>query len=201
MPATNSQPEQRPWLLERCAIEPPSLRPDLWVPALLPDHLVLGASQAGVLWFLSLKDGQCARVVDLGGADAKDLDRLDLLDHFLLGFAPGPDHRLLAVTRDPDALTFASAFGTPAGAPEDVRKEARRHYAETTEAMNVLQWWSIDPETGQKQRIMQPGHFPERLSFSQQGQLRFLVGPDGRVHANTVGPWRDVLKGMRLDNR
>ena len=196
--ANPNDPEPKPWILKRCQISPSSLRPNLWTPALLPDHLVLGATQAGVLWFFSLKNGQCLRSVDLGGVDPKDLDQLRYLDHFLLAAEPNDTNQLVVVTRDPDVLTFAKNLTPPLGATDEVNRQAKERYAEVTAEMTSLQWWSIDPETGKKERLQRPEEFPEHTFFNQQTQLRFLVGPDGHIHANTSGPWSRTLEQMAL---
>ena len=196
--SSEANAEPRTLVIARCVIQPASLRPTLWVPALLPGHLVLGASQAGVLWFFSLKDGHCQQTVDLGGVDRKDLEHLDLLDHFLLAAEPGKDNDLIVVTRDPDVLLQAAALAPPAGAPADVRAAIAKRFAEIVNEKTALKWWSIDPLTGKKQRLDRPGDFPERTSFLQQSEMRFLVGADGRVHANTTGTWGGVLEQMNL---
>lgn len=181
-------------------VRPLSLSPDLWLPALLPDHLVLGASKAGVLWFFSLKNGQCQRTIDLGNVDAEELDKLGHLDHFLLAAQPDKGHRLLVVTRQPETLFFARALYTPPGVPKEVREGNHKRFIEIMEEYTRLQWWAIDPMTGSKDRIEDPISYPERTSsFAQQGKLRFLVGPDGRVHANTLGSWKDELNRLGVD--
>ena len=185
--------------ISKCVIQPASLRPDLWVPALLPDHLVLGASKAGVIWFFSLKDGQHQRTVDLGGVDHNELERLDLLDHFLLGMEPNRDHQLIVLTRDPDVLVQAAALAPSAWASTEVRSESEKRFAENVTGKTSLKWLSIDPLSGKKTTMDRPGEFPEDTSYLQQSQMRFLIGPEGRVHANTLGPWSGTLEKMGLN--
>lgn len=198
-PQQGQGPNEEPRKFRKTVVRPSSLTPDLWLPALLPDHLVLGASKAGVLWFFSLKDGQCRRSVNLGQVDPKDLDKLGHLDHFLLAAQPDKDHRLLVVTRESDSLFFAKSLFTPPGVPKEVQQGNRKRFLEIMEGFTKLQWWAIDPETGSKERIEDPSAFPERaFTFRQQGGLRFLVGPEGRVHANTHGSWKDLYDQMGL---
>ncbi len=189
-----------PLKFQRCTVEPASLTPDLWVPCLLPDSLVLASSKLGVLWVFSLRNGQCRRVVDLGGLDAKNMDKLGLLDHFLVAAQPDRHNRLIVVTRDPEVLSFAAALATPAGVPKEVKEGNQKRFKEVMEGFRTLRWWSIDPKTGQKEEIDEPASFPARsASYAQTGRLRFLVGPDGKVHANTHMPWDSVLSQLGVD--
>lgn len=191
--------EGKPRVFKRTIARAFSLSPDLWLPALLPGHLVLAASKAGVLWFFSLKNGQCQRTVDLGGVPTDELNKLGHLDHFLLSAQPDKDHRLLVVTRQPETLFFARALFTADGAPRAVWEGNHKRFLEIMDEHTGLQWWAINPETGSKERIEDPSSYPERaISFAQAGKLRFLVGPDGRVHANTESSWQDMYEQMGL---
>lgn len=177
----------------RTKVRPVCLTPDLWLPAILPDYLVLGASKPGVLWFFSLKSGQCQRTMDLGNVDAQELDKLGHLDHFLLAAQPDNNHRLLVVTRRPQVISHARSLYSPPGTPVEIQNKNHIRFLEIMEENTEIQWWAINPETWSKERIDDPVSFPEQtVSFAQQGKLRFVVGPDGRVHVNTQGSWQDL---------
>lgn len=193
-------PKEKPRMFRDTIVRPATLTPDLWVPALLPNYLVLGASKAGVLWFFSLKNGQFQRMVDLGGVPSDELDKLGHLDHFLLSAQPNKDHRLLVVTRQPETLFFARALYTPRGVPKNVWVGNHKRFMEIMEEHPGLQWWAINPETGTKERIEDPTLPEQAASFTRAGQLRFLVGPDGRVHATTRGSWQDLYDKMGLNS-
>lgn len=195
-------PNEEPRKFQKTIVRPSSLSPDLWVPCLLPDHLVLGATKAGVLWIFSLNSGQCQRIVDLGAVSQDELDKIDHLDHFLLAIQPNKHQGLIAVTRQPETLVFARALYTPPGVSKEVREGNKMRFLEIMGSYTRLQWWSIDPKSGSKERIDDPSFFPERvITFAQASQFKFLIGPDGHVHANDQASWKDELTKLGLDKR
>lgn len=200
-PEESSSTVSRRLEFNRCIVQPASLRPDLWVPTILPNYLALAATKVGVIWFFSLKDGQCAKIVDLGSLDTDQMNKLDLLDHFLLATQPSRDNKLIALTRDPDALKFAELFCPPQGTSIEGKKAARARFQEIAEEMTTVKWWSIDPESGRKERIDQPGEFPDHAFFLQQTTMRFLVGPDGKIHSNLQGFWQETIEKMGIKSK
>lgn len=191
-------PNREPRRLQSCLFSPAALRPDLWLPVLLPDHLALASSRTGVIWLLSLKDGAVHRTVDLGHLEVGDMEKLGHLDHFLLAATPDADNRLIVATRSPDVLLFAKSLHTPPGSPEEVAVENRRRFKEIIKEKTDIHWWALDPETGEKESLDEGGRFPDRVPFDRQGQLRFLFTPAGKVHLHSPGPWTDLVRGMGL---
>jgi len=191
-------PNREPRKIQKCIISPSGLRPDLWLPALLPNHLAMASSKAGVIWLLSLKNGDMHKVIDLGHLDGADLEKLGHLDHFLLAAVPDAEGRLIVATRSIDVLLFAKSLYTPPGSPKEVGVENKRRFQEIIKEMTNVQWWAIDPETGNKESLNGQGPFPEHIAFDRQGQLRFLFSPSGKFHLHSPGSWMDLVNNMRL---
>lgn len=182
-----------------CVARPARLSPNLWLPAMLPDALVLASSRAGVLWIFSLENGACKRVVDLGNIPDADMDKLDHLGDHLLSLQPTWDHHLVALTREPETLKFAAALYTSSEMPKEVRREQAKRFQEIMEGFTRLRWWSIDPVRGTVEPIEDREHYAEHpVPFLKQASIRFLMGTDERAHVNFNGTWDDVLRQTGL---
>lgn len=191
-------PNREPRKLQKCVISPSGLHPDLWLPALLPNHLAMASSKAGVIWLLSLKNGDLHKVIDLGHLDGADMERLGHLDHFLLAAGPDIEGKLIVATRSNDVLLFAKSLYTPPGSPVEVGVENKRRFKEIIKEMTNVQWWAIDAETGNKESLNGQGLFPEHVPFDRQGQLRFLFSPAGKFHLHSPCSWMDLVNNMKL---
>ena len=173
----------------------PALVPTLWTPAQLNDYLVLAATQTGVLWIISLEDGRCKRVVDLGDMGEKS-HKTELLEHFLLDMQPTQDQRLLVATCDPVLLRFAESLYLPPESSQEARKQARKDFLVTAADYRTPVWLSIDPGDSWKiTKVDPPLGLPEHAFDNNMLQrFHFIFDPKGNVISNMQGsPWESVL--------
>lgn len=193
-PAVASSPEMISNLINVKQVKhnPPSLNLDVWLPVIMPDHLVLGASKAGVLWFFSLSNGECHSTLDLGEVEPGELDKIDLMGHFILGAQADKDGRLVVATRQPEAILAARVLYAPPGSRKELREVNVQRYAEIQKEQTRICWWAYDPKTGSKERIEDPGVFPEQAPSDRLGAFRFFFDPSGRVKTNiALGTWKE----------
>lgn len=173
----------------------PALVPNLMCPSLSPDHLVLGAGPAGILWFISLETGRLARTVDLFGLGKEDFRHTASLQNLILGTAFAPDGSLLVATRHPELVRLCREMPLSAGGEEGA---ARRRMLEAfEETYRDLAWFRIDPVTWRKERLEDEATYPSKMpSRTRHRALRILVDPLGRVRTNATTTFMELLETL-----
>ena len=183
-----------------CEARIPALIPTYWAPPQLKDHVVLGATQAGVLWVFSLANGQCTKVINLGGKDGK-LDKLGFLDHFLLAMQPTQTGEILVATCDPTVLDLAEGFYLPPASSREAKDEAKKAFLHAVEDFRAPVWLSINPSDSWKvTKTDSPLGLPEYAfdNFNLQ-RFQFIIDPHGRAISNLNGSsWEGILDAQTL---
>ncbi len=196
LPPVAGQPQpEKPQERYACEGRIPALVPTLWTPAQLKDYLVMAATQTGVLWIISLEDGRCKRVIDLGDMGEK-LQKAELLEHFLLAMQPTSDQRLLVATCDPVLLRFAEGLYLPPESSLEARKKARKDFLTTAADFRTPVWLSIDPgDSWNITKVDPPLGLPQHAWDNNMLQrFHFIFDPKGNVVSNMQGsPWESVL--------
>ena len=194
-PPTDKVPERY-----ACEARFPALIPTYWAPAQFKDHVVLGATQAGVLWVFSLANGQCTKVIDLGGMDGK-LEKLGFLNHFLLAMQPTQAGQLLIATCDPAVLQLAEGFYLPPESSKDAKEEARKAFLHAVEDFRAPVWLSLNPSDSWKvTKTDSPLGLPEHAfdNFNLQ-RFQFIIDPHGKAISNLNGSsWEGILDAQAL---
>ncbi len=168
-PSSNSQDKKT---FTYCEATPRTLCPTLWYPSISANYLALAAQEAGVIWILDLKNGSVKYTLNLFTLLRADLDRVKPLKQIILGTAFAPDGQLILATREPELVerTLRSSSSDdsdksmeqPRSSPDS--EEARREKEEEenkifqsfVEQSKKIQWWSVNPETGTKDRLDSP---------------------------------------------
>jgi hypothetical protein len=181
-----------------CLIQPAALTPNIWLPVILADYLVLASSKTGYLWIYGLESGSFKRAVDLGHVQANELSRTTKLNHFLLSTISTPDQKIRAVTRDPFLLNLAILCFTDKNTSVNDRKALNQKYLDGLKDADILRWYEIDPITGAVRELDEPG-LPTHEHISRQNSMRFLVGPNGKTISNQGEKWTDALNKAFVD--
>jgi hypothetical protein len=200
LPARVGQYTDTPPERYACEARFPALIPTYWAPAQFKDHVVLGATQAGVLWVFSLSNGQCTKVIDLGGMDGK-LEKLGFLHHFLLAMQPTQSGQLLVATCDPAVLHLAEGFYLPPESSQDAKDEARKAFLHAVEDFRAPVWQSLNPSDSWKAtRTDSPLGLPQDAfdNFNLQ-RFQFIITPHDKVISNLDGSsWEGILDSKTL---
>jgi hypothetical protein len=198
-----------------CEATPRSLWPTLWHPSISVNYLALGAPEAGVIWILDLNKGSVKHTLNLFSLSKADLDRVKPLKQVILGTAFAPDGELILATREPELVDITVRLASSAeqaksleesrssldseGMGNDRKEEEDKNFQIFAEQSKKIQWWSIDPETGAKNRLDSPTVYPDRVpSYARQGRLRFLVDSNGYIKTNAFTSWSLVLEGAGI---
>lgn len=183
-----------------CEARIPALIPTYWAPAQFKDHVVLAATQAGVLWVFSLANGQCTKVIDLGGKEGK-LEKLGFLNHFLLAMQPTQTGELLVASCDPTVLDLAEGFYLPPASSREAKDEAKKAFLHAVEDFRAPVWLSINPSDSWKvTKTDSPLGLPEYAfdNFNLQ-RFQFIIDPHGRAISNLNGSsWEGILDAQTL---
>jgi len=183
-----------------CEARIPALIPTYWAPPQFKDHVVLGATQAGVLWVFSLANGQCTKVIDLGGKDGK-LEKLGFLEHFILAMQPTQTGELLVATCDPTVLDLAEGFYLPPASSKAAKDAAKRDFLHAVEDFRAPVWLSINPSDSWKvTKTDSPLGLPDHAfdNFYLQ-RFQFIFDPHGKAISNlNGGSWEGILDAQTL---
>jgi hypothetical protein len=181
--------------LERWRLEgvDPLLYPTLEVPPMTQDLLVLAAPGAGVLWFFSLLDGQCTRVLNTQGVKENELGRLRQARVLLLDIKPRKDGSLLMATKSPEVMDIALSRDWAAQAVLDPSSEET--FQDAVSGKTGIWWWSVDPVNGKVEPATPAVGLPTLLpSYQLLNRFFFLLDWEGRGRYRGGPDWRKDLK-------
>lgn len=173
----------------------PALHPNLWPPTQVANSVILGATRPGILWVFSLSDGQCHHTLDLGQL-GDNYDKIDFVDHFLLGMQPTRDQHLWVATRDLDVLAIAEAFYLPKTAIKSARVEAGKQFLKAVDDLRTPLWWDIDAANWKITKMSAPPSLAPNwaINYHQLSRFQFLFDPSGKVLSNLNG---STLSGLQ----
>jgi len=194
--AAGREAQEKPGRVWTGYADPPLLMPNLVLPSLSEDFLVLGAASSGVLWILDLENGKLCRTISLYGLSRKDLPKIAPLKHVILGTGFTPDGDLIVASKHPDLIRLA--IGLDMDKPDSPDQESKRNQLESfmSEIKDIC-WWRIDPKNGTQERIYSPVEFPEQMPIAaRQTVFRFLVDPFGHVKSNAFMSWSKVMEAF-----
>lgn len=180
-----------------CAASHPALEPTLAAPVATDRYAFLAATRAGVLWAFDLRNGHCAKTVNLGGLDEKSLPSALLVDHFILAAEPDRNGDLIVATRDPEAMAVAEVFQpNPALGKEAVAK-SMSDFAEAAKSFAGIRWWVVDGKTLEA-RLAAGDRFPQikGLDYRHISRFKFLIDADGQIRTSLDGHWNEFMQRM-----
>lgn len=166
-----------------------------------PDHLVLVATRAGILWVFDRQRGALKRTIRLYDVEDKNLGERSTLEAAILGVHPTREGKLLVAARDEIAFNLAGTAYKhwegqrpmsmlEPGKPVDPI-QAQDRFLEACRAVQSfgdLVWWEVDPATGKKLRHF-PAGVPERFqSFQELRTFAWTLELDGRIRTNLKRP-------------
>ena len=181
----------------QCAAIHPALEPTLAASIATDRYAYLVATQAGVLWAFDLKDGHCAKVINVGGLDWRSLASASLVDHFILAAEPEQDGDLIIATRDPEVLTVAQVFEPNALNGKESTARSRSDFTDASRPFGGIHWWVVDgkslelhPASGDRFPVV------KGLDYQRAGRFRFLIDADGQIRTSLDGRWNEFLQQL-----
>lgn len=186
-----------PKAIGSCQAIHPALDPTLTAHIATDRYAFLVATRAGVIWAFDLRNGQCAKTINLGGLDAKALPSALLVDHFILAAEPDQNGDLIVATRDPGVMTVAEVFQPNLELGKEAIAKSRSDFAEASKAFGGIRWWVVDGKTLDA-RMSESSRFPQirGLDYRHVGRFKFLIDSDGQIHTSLDGHWNEFLQKL-----
>lgn len=182
-----------------CLADPMRLHPNLFSPVINETHVLLAATGPGVIWAFSLKDGSCSRTLNLGGLKLDQLDKIDHINHHILGVQPLSGGDFMVATRHPEVLETALKLA-PLERWGPMAAKARETFNTFTKDEGRIQWWRIDGTNLNAKKIDSVDQKGLRnLTYAQAGKLRFVVTHTDQVITNFSPEWEPYRSSLTAD--
>jgi len=150
------------------------------------DFLVYPGMRAGLFFIFDARDGHLARTVSLYDMVGEEQYKNSRFGWVVVGYQPMPDGRVLVAARSEAAMFDYEPVHLPLNLSsadyEKVFPDLQKKLNANLATYPALNWFTIDPLSGEKRAEAAPRKFPNTISTQQEFQnYRFRFKADGNL--------------------